>query len=299
MRATLEWMMASRWRAALVMFATASLPLLDLLAAAVLALVTLRHGPREAAWVAALAGIALWMTDIILGIPVTRFIALLVISWLPVVLLATTLRATTSPARVLQAVALLGCGVVVGIHAALGDPAPVWQEVALTRILPWLDAAGVEYDRAAVEDGLPAISGLMTGLAAGFWIITQWLAVVLGRWWQSLLVNPGGFRREFHTLRLGQGITLIAGALFVAAPLTGLPLAVNLALVLLLVFALQGLAVVHGIVGQARMHWVWLAGMYILLLVLPPHMIGLLALAGFADQWVDFRGRMRTDSGGV
>src|SRR5690606_28182405 len=42
--------------------------------------------------------------------------------------------------------------------------------------------------------------GLMTGVAAT-------AALLLARWLQARLYNPGGFRTEFHQLRLGPGIT--------------------------------------------------------------------------------------------
>jgi hypothetical protein len=44
MQAALGWMMASRWRAAVVLLLLAMLPFTGLIAAAVLALVVLRHG---------------------------------------------------------------------------------------------------------------------------------------------------------------------------------------------------------------------------------------------------------------
>lgn len=297
MRALLEWVMAARWRATAIVAVMALLPLVNLVSAAMLALVTLRHGLREGLLVALMAGTAVFALDLVAGMPLERVILVVMMTWLPVLLLAQILRISQSQARVLQAVAILGCGIVVGIFAATGDPAVVWQEFAETRLMPWLDEAGVAYNREAVAASLPEMSRMMTGLAAGFWMLGHWLALVAGRWCQAVLYKPGGFRSEFHALRLGPGMTIAAGLVFIAATLTGQALIMNLALVLVLVYAVQGLAVMHGVVGYGGLHWLWLAVLYVLAGLLLPHMIALMAVTGFIDQWADFRAKIAGRSG--
>ena len=132
---------------------------------------------------------------------------------------------------------------------------------------------------------------LLTGLAAAFWAIGHFATVALARWAQSVVYNPGGFGAEFHALRLGAPVAVFAGVVFVAGVLTGVPLLTNLALVLVVMYSVQGVAVMHGVVAGANLHWAWLVPPYVLATVLPPHMLAMFAMLGLIDFWVDFRRR--------
>lgn len=291
MQAALAWMMASRWRAAFIVFLLATLPFTGTVAAAVVALVVLVHGFRDGLVVAAFAAGVLLALHLAVGAAPMQAAALLVAGWLPAMLLAAVLRASRSQARVLGLAGLLGCGVVAGVFAATGDPAPMWETLMRERMLPLFEQAGLRFDSDQMSAALPAMAALMTGVAAAFWALGHFIAVALGRWAQAVLYNPGGFRREFHALRLGRIAAVASGIVFVAGILVDQPLLSNIAVVVVLMWALQGLAVMHGVVGGAALHWGWLVPPYLLALALPPHMIALMAVMGFADRWVDFRTR--------
>lgn len=291
--------MASRVRAIAVVFVLAMLPLTGIFGAAVVALVVLRHGLVEGLTVALAAGVGIFAADWMLGLGVARAAATVSINWVPVIALAAVLARTGSQARALQLAAVLGCGAVAGVFAAAGDPAPVWEQVIREQLVPLLRAAGVGVEEATLDASLPAMAAMMTGMAAAFWALGHYVTVAIARWAQALLVNPGGFRREFHALRLGPIMTMASGVLFIAAMLTDNALATNLALVPVMIFATQGLAVLHGTVARARMHWGWLVPPYVFMTLLPPHMLALLAVMGFVDHWVDFRARVGVDDEGA
>jgi hypothetical protein len=59
----------------------------------------------------------------------------------------------------------------------------------------------------------------------------------------------------------------------------------------LLLFMVQGVAVVHGIVAIRAAHRGWLAAMYLLLFILMPMSLFAIALTGFFDHWLDYRKR--------
>src|SRR5690625_6353500 len=50
---------------------------------------------------------------------------------------------------------------------------------------------------------------LVTGLLANVTSFTGVLGLMLGRWWQALLYNPGGFKQEFNGLRLNTPQALV------------------------------------------------------------------------------------------
>jgi uncharacterized protein YybS (DUF2232 family) len=64
------------------------------------------------------------------------------------------------------------------------------------------------------------------------------------------------------------------------------------AVVLLVVYILQGLAVVHAVVHSRQVHRGWLIGLYMVLLMAAPEMMPVLALLGWMDAWIDVRARV-------
>ena len=121
----------------------------------------------------------------------------------------------------------------------------------------------------------------------------------LARGWQAGLYNPGGFGAEFRALRLGRRFALataLIGAV-AALPIRGavVTIAADALLALLLVYLLQGLALVHALVHTrvvrppARRGW--LGAVYVVLLFAAPNIVPLLAMMGWVDAWVDMRKR--------
>ena len=122
------------------------------------------------------------------------------------------------------------------------------------------------------------------------------IALLIARWWQAGLYNPGGFREEFHRLRLspsfalglaltGLLIGLLGGQYSWWSALFALPLVVS------------GFALVHGIVGlkgwgRGPLVVLYLGWMVLLEVVMPT----LLILALIDSLW-DFRGRLRARTG--
>jgi len=113
------------------------------------------------------------------------------------------------------------------------------------------------------------------------------LCLLLGRWWQAVLYNPGGFREEFHSLRLTRWFAGLVLALVVGSMVTPPGIVSDLASVMGAVFLLQTLAVMHAIAAMRGWHVGWLIGAYLIL----PLMLRPAALLGLADSFVDFRAR--------
>ncbi len=137
----------------------------------------------------------------------------------------------------------------------------------------------------------------MTGLLAAGFFLQLVLSVLIARWWQAMLYNPGGFRQEFHTLRLHRALGF-AGLLLLGLILAGLGgeggLILDLTLLLAAALLLQGLAVAHGVSGLRKAHPVWLVAMYILWFFAMPQISMMLVAVGLADLWLDFRARVKT-----
>ncbi|KAB2931440.1 MAG: DUF2232 domain-containing protein [Candidatus Contendobacter sp.] len=296
MKALAAFVMRGRSTAALVAAVAAVLfwlfPPFLIVSGATVALVTLRRGAAEGAWLMALAGLgAVALTGLALGTP-WPMLDVLPTCWLPVWLLALVLRATVSLSRTVQAAALLGLLGVAGFYLVLGDPAIWWSgvlgqwEQALAPLAP-ADRPTLDQLLALLREWAPYLPGQAVGAALLFVLA----GLLLGRWQQALLFNPGGFRPEFHELRLGRPLAALALALFGAAMLSGSPPLSNAALVLSLLYTVQGVALVHAVAFRRRLSPAWLLLFYLLLLV-PLLSQGVMAL-GVADAWADFRNRVR------
>lgn len=267
------------------------LPPFAWLSAAVIALATLRLGDAALARMA-LPGLAVVAAAglIVLGRP-GAVLAGAIAAWAPAAVLARVLRQRARLDDTLLVACGLGWLVVVGIHAWLPDPAAAWRELLTTMIQPQRMAAELQVEPEALERVIERTAPLMTGMLAASVVLSAVTSVLLARWWQALLDNPGGFGREFQALRLGRVAASTTAILGIAAALTPVRLVDGLALVALTVYVLQGLAVVHGVVGSREMARAWLVGLYVLGVILPLQVAVGLTLVGIADAWADFRQR--------
>jgi hypothetical protein len=268
---------------------------LGLLSAAVIALVALRHGAKESALVTAGGLLALaGLGGLIFGKPAT-LVLLGLLMWLPSVGLGLLLRASRSLALTLEIALLASAGLVIGQYL-LGDPVAYWS-VLMDEFLSEMADPSVmgEADRQRV---VTTMAPWMVGGVAAAWFLQQALVLFLARYWQAALYNPGGFRTEFHGLRLRRWLFFALPVLLLASLLQGQgasPLA-QFVLVLEAGLLLQGVALVHGLVGRLGAGIGWLIGFYSLLVVGMPHTVTLVTLAGFLDGWLDFRSKLRSRS---
>ncbi len=299
MRALAQFVAASRTQAVAVttafVAAAALLPPLVWFAGAAVALVTLLQGWREGLGVAVMgAGVAGLLAWLPMGGPLPLLVLGLSAA-LPVWLLAAMLAASGSLATALQAAALLALAVLTGLVWMLPDAQATWGEI-LRRFLHDFyvqrDLPMEQFD--ALVDRLAT---LMNGMVAASLMFSSAVGLLLGRWWQSLVVHPGGFGEEFRGLRFDRQTAVIAGLLLAGAlALPGAWLD-GAALVAVTLFLFAGLALVHGLVRQRGMAGGWLVGTYALMVLALPQMTLLLASFGWLDSFVDFRRQLGGDQG--
>ncbi|WP_207061263.1 hypothetical protein [Motiliproteus sp. SC1-56] len=301
MRALAEWIMRGRTQAVIATVALLSLPLifvqadignvqvmLDMLAtvmvafgAAAVGLVTLRQGPG-AGIVPLLWGIIpalLWLTWLGEASPLVILLGVL--------LAATVLRQTVSWAQTLALATIAGlvAAQVVELFApgavtAIGDMAE--------RFVSALAEQQPQSAELVNADMLREL--LLGGLVAGH-IGSTLMSLALARWWQALLYNPGGFREEFHQLRLGP---LFAGG-FILVMVLGVGVtegAFRWLPVLILPFMIAGVALVHAVVAKRELGRSWLIAFYTGAFVAGPYLISLLILLAVADSFLHIRKRI-------
>ncbi|MGD8175012.1 hypothetical protein [Marinimicrobium sp. ARAG 43.8] len=155
-------------------------------------------------------------------------------------------------------------------------------------VLGWLTQFMDELSDA--DSPVPALSPtFVVGLMAYSMAYPAAFGLVLGRWWQALAVNPGGFGAEFQALKLHpvQAVTCMAASVYCL--LQGVDYSLWAGLFMLpLVF--QGVAIVHRLVAIKKAGVQWLVMFYVALVLLEPA-TQLLAVIAFLDTWLKFRER--------
>jgi hypothetical protein len=134
-------------------------------------------------------------------------------------------------------------------------------------------------------------------LLVSFFALSQAFSMVvmlmIARWCQSALYNLGGFRQEFHQLRLSPAVSgsivLAMAVCYIFGDQLGrwLPL-----LTVPLVFASIGLA--HWLMANRELSKTWVAGFYGTLVLLFQIVYPFLASLALMDSWFDIRNRIET-----
>jgi hypothetical protein len=284
MRSLADFIMRGRVQATLVVVACAAMPLLFWLSAAAGCLVYLRRGMKDASGVllwALLPALVWWY----FGEPRTLMVLL------GTLVLAAQLRSSESWNRVLLVSIALGLayGVVLGVVFQVPIEAMAQQ---LEKLLPRL-LQGF-YQQLSVEEQArlaALIAPVLTGLIAALLQAVSVLALILGRYWQAVLYNPGGFGREFRAIRIPLWPALMLLACMLVGPNFGPQVAMLTPLCSVpLVFA--GLALMHGLVVRGKLGKFWLVGLYVTLLLFMQLIYPLLVVLAIVDSLIDFRGRL-------
>lgn len=266
-------------------------PPFSILSGAVVALVTLRKSIWEGLLVLGLSVLAATLLSMLLFSHVLPVIGYVLLMWLPLWLLAGQLRVNRSLSATLVLALLLALLVLGGQYLQEQDPVAGWRELLEPFIASMVDAQMV--DAGISQQLVQTMSGWMPGAIAVGFFLQSVTALLTARWWQAMLYNPGGFRAEFHQLRLPRVLVLLTLLVLVMNWLTTeIGLSTYLVMLLLAGWFIQGIALAHAVQTRLGANIAWLIMMYVLLIFAMPYMVGTLAVAGFADSLVDFRARL-------
>lgn len=282
MRKLAEYIMRGRMQAISVVAIASAIPMMFWLSAAAVSLVLLRRGLNDA-----------------LGVIVWALLPALVWAYfddprpllglLGASAVAYTLRATASWTKALLASVVLGvlfAGVLGVVFAEPLTALATELNTVMPKVLPELYAQLSSEQQLQLQS---LIVPVLTGLMATVLQVLSVLSVIIARYWQAALYNPGGFAQEFQRLRLPAVIVfpLVFGMLF--APGLGIQ-AVILTPLCSVPLLFTGLAVVHGLVAKHRSGNFWLVGVYVGMVLFTQVMYPFLMVVAVIDSVFDFRG---------
>ena len=285
----LRFVTRSRYHAIGVSALSLLMPPLSFVGGAVIGLATLRYGTGEG--FAVLAGstavfaVAMWA----LAGSIAPAVVFVVVTGLPALALCALLRATSSQGFVLVAATLAAGAAIVGLYLAVPDPAQWW----LDTFEAFLATRNGSVDPRAFEQFAALLKAVATGLPIAV-MVTSMSVVFLARWGHAALDNPGGFGREFRDLRVGRRFAIGAGVVAVLALVAGprgAGVGHDLLMLIVTACAIQGVALVHGLVALRGGSRGWIVAMYASLLLVTPVAVLALSVAGVSDAWIDYRAR--------
>jgi len=282
MRALAQYVMRGPLQAGGVAAVTTAVPLLFWIGAAVIGLVILRLGVRQG------LNIGLWALLPALGWAVYGQDPTALVVLLQTMLMTSILRSSQAWERALLSGAFLA--ILTGLMLPLMYP--VLMDDLVQAGIEFYEQYNAEVARELGSELELIIRDTMSASMAGTYFATAVGMTMLARSWQAGLYNPGGFRKEFHSLRLSPVIAVLCAVTMVIGPVLGLNS-------LLLAWAagtplfIAGLALVHGVVGRKQWSGQWLVIFYIAMVVLGPSLMMLLLVMAFVDSWLDIRGRLK------
>jgi hypothetical protein len=212
-----------------------------------------------------------------------------VVSLLMMVASANVLRLTGSWQVTMLATMLVASAVTMGfglllsaeVDLLIGKVSDIFAEIA----------ASQSGQQAEGQEPVVPTRPLVLGLVALMLTISAIVSLLLSRWWQAMLYNPGGFGEEFHNLRLD--IRVAGGSLLAFTLLLYLPGDFRFwAELMALPLLISGLSLVHFGVKALSQGRQWLVFMYVGLMVSGPVIGGLLVGLGIADSILNLRLRL-------
>jgi len=225
----------------------------------IMALITLRKSPQMGLSILLLCSIpSLLMLG--LGINVPLVIAVLignVLTWF----LAVTLRETMNWSRVFLASIVFAIVAVCILHLLVPDIHSFWLE-----FLPkFYKQANIDTNilfsgsSTDLKSNLLTAAKMITPIIVLLQVLQSLTNLVIARWWQANVFNPGGLSKELLNIRLSIWATsaLIATA---AAIYMGVAVGWDVLPVIIFLFFLAGLVVVHNLLKRAKVNpvRVWL-----------------------------------------
>lgn len=290
-----SYIMRGRLEACLLAATMAMLSLLlmplSVFSSGAVALVTLRKGGYEGLIVLFCAGLAASVLATVIQVPYFFVLLFMAFFWLPVWLISIVLREGRHISLAVEIAVFIGIAGVIAYYLINTDPAAMWKQV-----MPKMVPPNAPVDN--VQKMIDLLAPYMTGIAAASAVFSMLLGLFLGRWWQALLYNPGGFKQEFLGLRARQRIAIICiSVIAVAAISSGVlsEIAWNTAILMVVLYLVIGVAVLHTLFSRMKIGQ-FAVPMFYITLFLIPHSLLPVALVGFSDTWLDIRNRTPNQS---
>ena len=265
------------------------IPLSTIISAAAIVLITLYASPKQAALITfACISVMAITSYFVAGSPLLGGITNAVLL-LPSLVLGSIFYKTRSLSFTIQIAAIIGIAVFIVLQLMFPDLNRTWEQVLVKTLDTALDARGHNEEQKLQFIQVSAL--FMNGALIAVSTLIHCTTLLLGYWWYCVVQQSQNFRKDFHTLRLGKVLAIIAIALICWTVATKSVVSVQLFAIVAMLFILQGMAIIHALTSKMQKGKIWLIVSYALLIFLPQALF-ILILTGIADTFINIRARI-------
>ena len=280
------WLVARPQNAVMGLAVTLLLPAPQLTSGVIMVLLVLAQGTRQAVIEALVAAAALLTVSLIFGVSMVSLVALMVGTWVPVLLLAVMLVKSRSLTLTMQATVIVAIVGLTGFYVFVADPVAFWEPY-LTTLTEITRQSGLDLNQELLNAEVMTVSATLA-----FWMLYV-AGLLLGYGlYKKLPIETGEFGR-FRDLNFGRVIALTMAVLSLLALVVDGAWLQNVAFVVFAMFWLQGLAIVHWLHAEEILPLAAVVAVYVLLPLLQVLVFTALAIIGYTDAWFGFRRRIK------
>ena len=266
---------------------------LIVMSGALVGLIILTQGTLSAlkAIVVSVIGISA-VTAVVLKAPALG-LSIALAQWLPIVVLAQTLKTTKSLSLMILSGAVLAVGVVAAQFYLWPDLEQAWLRIIQLSLEQMPDNPA--YNSPVVRENIQLLVHWMVMLIVSAMYMLFVSILLLSRWLQAKITDSDGYSKEFKAIALGKPAALVAVAVLALSFWLGQDWIFSMALVVMAAFLYQGLSIVHSRVAGRKYRAV-IIGIFYALLLLFPQVVAVTSVAGIIDNWWVFRKPRNTGS---
>ena len=151
--------------------------------------------------------------------------------------------------------------------------------------------AAINSKQQDAQISLDLTESMLLGIVATLLAIGSIMSLMLARWWQAGIYNPGGFQKEFHSFKIETKVSVILVAVLLAGQFMSKSSQIwsDLAALPLLI---AGIALVHFAVKLLDQGRQWLAFLYVGIILAGKPVTVILLVLGLTDSLIDLRSRL-------
>ena len=268
-------------------------PLSAVVSGAALVLITLHASPKNSILIVIASVLALAICSYLFinnaAIGAVTAIAQLI----PSFILASVLYSTRSLSLSMQAAAILGAFAFIIASAMFPDTQQFWQSALTPIITPVLEAGGNSEEH--IAQVISQTSEYMTGLLIASIVLVHSIILLFGYKLHSLANNTSQFDTDFREMRLGKVLAILALIAGIWAFLAKSAFATQLCGILIILFFIQGMAVIHTTCGAMTKGKLWLIITYFLVIFVPQAIL-IIILLGLIETFFKLRQHIKSNT---
>ena len=154
-------------------------------------------------------------------------------------------------------------------------------------------AALPEEMQAGITASVQEFKRYATGILVVSILFNAVFQLILARWWQAIVFNPGGLRKELHQIRLSS-LAVVVFIVVAGLAYAGQAFSLDILPIVVTAFCAGGLSLIHNLLMSNTAGWFWLTLVYLGVMFLSWMGIVVIAMAGVLDSLLDFRKRLGT-----